>query len=183
MDIGYLIGPAIGGVIGVGGTLLGGTLTGKRDDRIRSEGREESRRAELKQAMWSYLGAVDALTAEMPDDHPVKPQPMFLDRWILRAAKTTGFDFLAYILGRLLQRAISGTRPHQLLDRMADASAHLRLVAPPAVEAYMIEGEALGRNYAPQDEQWLASWMEFRARMRRGFREALDDAERGTVVG
>jgi hypothetical protein len=53
-------------------------------------------------------------------------------------------------------------------------SAHLRLVAPPEVEAYMIEGEALGRRHVAGDEAWTAEWRDFRSRMRQGFREALD---------
>jgi hypothetical protein len=43
----------------------------------------------------------------------------------------------------------------------------------------MIEGEALGRLYAPGDEGWKEEWREFRARMRQGFCEALDDLSDG----
>lgn len=67
-----------------------------------------------------------------------------------------------------------GNRHHQLLDRMTDAAAHLRLIAPPAVEALMTEGQSLADKYAPHEEQWLIDWREFRKRMRAGFREILD---------
>jgi hypothetical protein len=169
VELGYVIGP----LIGVGATVVGVSLTGKRDDRIRKEERKASRQAELKQAMRGYLAAIDALTAELPGDL-VKPSPTRVDRWILRVGKATGFDFLATVIGRLLQRAMFGNRPHQLLDRLADASAALRLIAPPAVEAYMIEAETLGQGYAPQNEHWMTEWRELRRRMRTGFREVLD---------
>jgi hypothetical protein len=173
MDPGYII----AAVIGAGATGGGVVLSNNRDDRIRSEQRDEARQADLKQAMRGYLAAVDALTAEMPGDIPAKPPPTRLDEWLLKAGKATSLDFLAFIITRLLQRAMYGKRPHQLLDRLADASAHLRLIAPPAVEAFMIEGEALAREYAPHDQHWLETWMEFRERMRAGFREALDQPE------
>jgi hypothetical protein len=169
VELGYIIGP----LIGVGATVVGVTLTGRRDDRIRKEEREASGQTELRQAMRVYLAAVDTLTAEMSSDL-VKPPLTQVDRWILRVGQATGFDFLATIVGRLLQRAMFGDRPHQLLDRLADVSATLRLIAPPAVEAYMIEAETLGQGYAPQNERWMKEWRELRARMRTGFLEVLD---------
>jgi hypothetical protein len=67
-----------------------------------------------------------------------------------------------------------GKRPEQLGDRLADAAAHLRLIASPEVERYMIEGEQLSRKYEPGNERWLEDWKAYTSRMRAGFRAALD---------
>lgn len=177
MELGYVIGPVIGAVIGAGATVLGVTLTSRRDDRIRREERESSRRAQLEQAMWRYLAAIDALTAEASDETPPRPQPMRIDPWLMRFAKATGLDFVAFVASRLLHRAIYGNRHHQLIDRLADASSHLRLIAPPAVEVFMAEGEKLSKRFKEGDEQWLEDWRDFRRRMRAGFRDILDTPE------
>ena len=175
MELGYVIGPVVGAGIGAGATVLGVSLTSRRDDRIRREEREDTRRAKLEQAMWRYLAAIDALTAEASGETPPpQAQPLRIDPWLMRLAKAASLDFVAFILSGLLQRAIYGNRHHQLVDRLADASAHLRLVAPPAAEAFMVEGEGLSKRYQPRDEQWLHEWMEFRSRMRAGFRAILD---------
>lgn len=175
MELGYIIGP----VIGVGATVLGVTIAGKRDDRIRGEERESSRRAQLEQAMWRYLAAIDALTVEATGELPPQAQPMRIDPWVMKVAKATSLDFIGYIVSRLLQRAMYGNRHNQLTDRLADASAHLRLIAPPAVEAFMVEGEELSKRHKAHDEQWLDDWLDFRRRMRAGFREILDAPEAG----
>jgi hypothetical protein len=169
MELGYIIGP----VIGAGATVLGVTITSRRDDRIRREERESSRRAQLEQAMWRYLAAIDALTAEASDEAPPKAPPTRLDPWLMKFAKVTSLDFIAFVLSRLLQRAIYGNRHHQLIDRLADAASHLRLIAPPAVEAFMVEGEKLSKRYKAHDEKWLEDWIDFRRRMRAGFRDIL----------
>lgn len=168
------LGVIVGAVIGAGTATLGTALASRRDNRIRKEQRADARRAELQQAMRSYLAAVDSLTAEMPEDTPPKPPPSRLDPLINKMAGALSLDFLAFIITRLLQRAMYGGRPHQLLDRLADAASHLRLVAPPEVEVYMIESEQIASKYAPHDEQWLETWKDFRQRMRTGFREILD---------
>lgn len=173
VEVGYII----GGVIGVGASALGYGLSSRRDDRIRAEERKAARHAELKQAMRGYLAAVDALTAEMPEDVPPKPPPSRFDSWLLKFANASSLDFVAFIIGRLLQRAMYGNRPNQLLDRLADASAHLRLIATPEVDNFMVEGEALSRAYKPRDVEWLNTWKEYRGRMRTGFREILDQLE------
>ncbi|HXB64106.1 MAG TPA: hypothetical protein VNV42_04425 [Solirubrobacteraceae bacterium] len=170
MELSYIVGAGIG----AGAVLLGVVLTGRRDNRVRTEERRVAERAELRQALRSYLAAIDALTAMMPEDPPPKPPLTPLDQRLLKIARGTGLELLAFIINRILQRAMYGNRPHQLLDRLADASAHLRLIAPPTVAQFMIEGEHLANKYAPHDEQWLADWREFRKHMRSGFREALD---------
>lgn len=177
MELGYIIGP----VIGAGATVLGVTLTSRRDDRIRREERESSRRAQLEQAMWRYLAAIDALTVEAKDELPPQAQPLRIDPWLMKFAKLTSLDFIGFILSRLLQRAIYGNRHNQLTDRLADASAHLRLIAPPAVEVFMVEGEELSKRHKAHDDEWLADWMDFRRRMRTGFRDALDGPEAAPV--
>lgn len=173
VELGYIIGP----VIGAGATVLGVTLTSRRDDRIRREERESSRRAQLEQAMWRYLAVIEALTAEAAGERPPQVQPTRIDPWLLKFAKLTGLDFIAFILRGLLQRAIYGNRHNQLTDRLADASAHLRLIAPPAVEAFMVEGEKLSKRFKVHDDEWLEDWLDFRRRMRAGFRDTLDAPE------
>jgi hypothetical protein len=123
--------------------------------------------------MRSYLSALDDLTLE-DEAYPVRPRLTRADRWVQERLAGTSVEFLVTIIARLLERAMYGRRRHELTDRLTQAAAHLRLVAPPGVEAYMIEGEALGRRYAPGDEDWKKEWREFRSRMRQGFREALD---------
>jgi hypothetical protein len=82
---------------------------------------------------------------------------------------------VAHVLGRLIERAVYGRRRHDLLDRLAAASAHLRLVAPPEVDAYMIKVEVLAEEHRPGDRKWIKRWRELRAEMRQGFREALHE--------
>ncbi len=170
MELGYIIGP----LIGAGATVLGVTLSGRRDDRIRREERESSHRARLEQAMWRYLASIDAVTAEATGEIPPKVSASRLDPWLMKFAKVTSLDFLGFIISRLLTRAIYGNRHNQLTDRLADASSHLRLIAPPAVETFMVEGEVLSKRYKAHDEMWLEDWLDFRRRMRQGFREVLD---------
>jgi hypothetical protein len=172
VGLGYIIGP----VVGAGATALGVTLTSRRDDQIRREERESSRWAQLEQAMWRYLAPIDALTVEAKGELPPQAQPLRIDPWLMKFAKLTSLDFIGFILSRLLERAIYGNRHNQLTDRLADAS-HLRLIAPPAVEAFMVEGEELSKHHKAHDDEWLEDWLDFRRRMRAGFRDALDAPE------
>jgi hypothetical protein len=174
MEVGVIIGAGIG----VSSTGLAGWWATHRDDRIRREQSDGSRRDELQQAMRAYLAAIDSLSVEMTKEL-VPSAPTAFDQRLLKLAKITGFDFLASIAGILLQRAMYGNRHNQLLDRLTDASAHLRLVAPPAVEDFMIEGEALTKRYRPNDEAWMDEWKAYRDRMRTGFRAALDQMRLG----
>jgi len=173
VELGYIIGP----VIGAGATVLGVTLSSRRDDRLRREERESSRQAQLEQAMWRYLAAIDALTVEATGELPPKAEPTRLDPWLMKFAKLTSLDFVGFVISRLLQRAIYGSRHNQLIDRLADASSHLRLIAPPAVETFMAEGEELSKCFKTHDEEWLKDWLAFRRRMRAGFRDVLDARE------
>jgi hypothetical protein len=168
------LGVIVGAVIGVGGTAIGLGLNSRRDDRIRKEEREASRRDELQLAMRRFLAAVDALTAEMPEDMPAKTPPNRFDSWLLKIGTALGLDFPALIIGRLLQRGIYGKRPHELIDRLSEASAHLRLIAPPEIERILLESEGLRKRYKPHDEQWMNEWQDYRKQMRAGFRLVLD---------
>jgi len=166
----------IGAAIGAGATVLGVRLNSRRDDRIRMEDRKSAQHAELLHAMHAYLAAINAITCEMPNELVVPPLSKF-DQTLVKLGDALGLAFPAAIIGRLLQRAMYGGRHHQLLDRMVDASAHLRLVATPAVEALMLDGAGVAHKYIPGDEQWLETWTDFRDRIRTGFREVLDDLD------
>lgn len=163
-----------GAVIGAGAVLAGVLITIGRDSRIRKEERNATKRRELQQAMQEYLAALDALMLEA-DDFPVPIRQTRVDRWVAKEVRGTTLEFLLHLIYRLLKRVVYGHRHDDLSDRLVAASAHLRLVAPPAVEQYMVEGESLGKEHRDGDEQWKERWKEFRSRMRTGFREALDD--------
>lgn len=178
MELGYVIGPVIGAAVGAGAAVLGVTLTGRRDDGIRREENESARRAQLERAMSRYVAAIDALTAEASEEAPPEPHRMRIDPWLMKLAKATSFDFVAFVLSRLLHRALYGNRHHQLIDRLADAASDPRLIAPPAVEALMVEGEELRRRYKEHDGRWLEDWMAFRQRIRAGFEDILDAQRR-----
>lgn len=174
MEWGYVIGPVVGAVIAAGATVAGLTLTNRRDDRIRREEREASRHEQLRQGMSRYLAAIDSVTAEMPEDAPPKPEPMWIDPYLTKVAEAMSLDVAGFIAGRLLQRALYGSRPHQLIDQLAEAASHLRLIAPPEVEAFMVEADQLRKRYKAHDAKWLEEWMAFRRRMRAGFKDILD---------
>jgi hypothetical protein len=170
----YIEGTLIGALIVAVTTVLVFMLTGRREKRIRAEERALADKGELQQAMREYLAAVDAAVLEAEREFP-PPRMSRADRWIERTLDGTSMEFLALIIVRLLQRAMYGRRPGEVTDRLAAASAHLRLIAPPAVEAYMVEAEALTKEHKPSDDKWQEEWKAFRARMRQGFRQALDD--------
>jgi len=163
-------GYVIGALIATATTVLGFALNARREKGMR----RELRRAELQRAMRAFLSALDDLTLE-DESYPVRPRLTRADRWVQKSLEGTSVEFIVTIFARLLERAMYGRRRYELNDRLTQASAHLRLVAPPVVEAYMKEGEALGRRYRAGDEQWREEWREFRSRMRQGFRDALDD--------
>jgi hypothetical protein len=167
-------GYVIGALIATATTVLGFGLNAWREKGVRRELRRSERQGELQRAMRAYLSALDDLTVEDETSAVVRPRLTRADRWMQERLRGTSIDFLVTIIARLLERAMYGRRRYELNDRLTQASAHLRLVAPPEVEAYMIEGEALGRRHRPGDEQWQKEWREFRSRMRQGFRDALD---------
>jgi hypothetical protein len=149
------------------GTLIGAGIVAATEER------EGAYKAELQRAMREYLAAADAAVLEAEKEMP-RPRLTRADRWVEKTLDGTPVEFLALIFVRLLQRAMYGRRPGEVTDRLVAASAHLRLVAPPAVEAYMAEAEAVTRNHKPGDEKWQEEWKAFRQKMREGFREELD---------
>jgi hypothetical protein len=167
-------GYVIGALIATATTVLGFGLNAWREKGARRELRRSERQGELQRAMRAFLSALDDLTLEDETSAVVRPRLTRADRWAQERLRGTSIDFLVTILARLLERAMYGRRRHELSDRLTQASAHLRLVAPPDVETYMIEGEALGRRHRAGDDEWRREWREFRSRMRQGFREALD---------
>lgn len=176
MTFGYLV----SAVIGAGAVIVGVVLTGMRETRLRTEDRDASRRAELKQAMREYLAALDAVMLEA-EDFPLPPRLNRVDEWFAESVKGTIVEMLGHFIVRLLRRLIYGHRHDDLSDRLVAAAAHLRLVAPPAVEQFMSEVEVIAQARQTGDKNAKERWKEFRARMRQGFREALDNA--GSVAG
>jgi hypothetical protein len=166
-------GYVIGALIATATTVLGFAVSAWRERGVRRERRRVERQGEVQRAMQAFLSALDDLMLE-DETYPVRPRLTRADRWVQKRLEGTSVEFFVTILARLLERAMYGRRRYELNDRLTQASAHLRLVAPPAVEAYMKEGEALGRRYREGDQEWRAEWREFRSRMRQGFREALD---------
>ncbi|MEA2188498.1 MAG: hypothetical protein QOK16_3509 [Solirubrobacteraceae bacterium] len=165
-------GYVIGSLIGAGAVLLGSLLTGHREQRVRVAEREASRRAELKTAMREYLAALDAVTNELRDQL-AQPTPTRVDRSLDRAMQRAGLQVVVFMIGRLLNRAVYGRRHEVLADELMVAAAHLRLVAPPAVADLMREVEEVALEYSSGDEQWQATWMLLRARVRAEFRSQL----------
>jgi hypothetical protein len=95
-----------------------------------------------------------------------------LDRTLDRLADRVGLGFPIWFLVRLLKRLAYGNRAGELTDRMATASAHLRLVAPQDVLELMQELDSiLGRE--PYDDAWREDWRQARERLRSSFRSAL----------
>jgi hypothetical protein len=174
----YLEGTLIGALIVAVTTVLVFVLTGVRERRIRSDERAAAERGELQRAMREYLAATDAAVLEAEREFP-RPNQTRIDRWLDRSLKGTSAEFVALIFVRLLQRAMYGRRTSEVTDRLAAASAHLRLVAPPEVEAYMVEAETVSKKHSPGDEKWMEEWRALRTRMRQGFREALDGKRPG----
>jgi hypothetical protein len=164
----------VGAIIGAGAVLAGVLITIIRDGRIRKEDRLAANRRELQQAMQEYMAALDAAILEA-DDFPAPLRQTAVDQWFAKEVRGTLIESFLHLIYRLLKRAVYGHRLDDLSDRLVAASAHLRLVAPPAVEEYMREAEALGKEHRASDEDWKEKWKALRAKMRQGFREALDE--------
>lgn len=132
-----------------------------------------AKRAELKTAMREYLAALDALTSELLDQ-PAPVAPTRVDRAVGRVMTKAGADVPTFLLNRMVHRLAFGQRQAQVIDRIAAASAYLRLVAPPSVVELMQEVDAVGRTYRAGDPRWTSSWLKTRDQIRSAFREHLD---------
>jgi hypothetical protein len=163
----------IGGLIGAAGTLLVWGLSALRDHFIEKQRRREYDRTVLKGALVEYLAALDALTLELMDQPP-PPVPTVIDRSFDRLVDKLGLAWTLTVIVRILRRVAYGNRPYELTDRLAAASAHLRLVAPPAVLDLMQQLDVLFRKFEHRDETWRAEWESTREQLRSGFRDALN---------
>lgn len=169
------ISPSLQGVlIGSGVTFAGAALPIVHSFFTRRTDAASAKREELKTAMREYLAALDALTSELVDQ-PAPVRATRVDRAVGRAMTKAGADVPAFLLNRMLQRLAFGQRQAQVVDRVASASAHLRLVAPPSVVALMQEADAVGRSYKAGDEEWISRWLATRDHVRAAFRAQLDD--------
>jgi hypothetical protein len=122
--------------------------------------------------MREYLAALDAVPNELRDQ-PAQPTPTRVDGSLDRAMQRAGLQVVVFMIGRLLNRAVYGRRHELLADELMVAAAHLRLAAPPAVADLMREVEEVTLEYSSVDEQWQATWMLLRARVRAEFRSQL----------
>ena len=161
----------VGSVVGGGFVLAGVLLTTIRDVFARRAERRSASAARLEAAMREYLAALDALAYEVSDT-PVPPKQNQLDRILDLAAERTGFDIVVHILVRILLRIAYGRRHNELVDRLALASAQLRLIAPDSVLAIMREIDAATES-SPTGPGWHQRWQGMRDRVRGAFREEL----------
>jgi hypothetical protein len=162
----------VGALIGVFGLLAGVLITTTRDARIRRAERAEARRRELQQAITEYLAVLDVLAYEAARE-PVL-HPTAIDRLLDRIAEKTGLEPAVDLVVKFLRRLIHGSRPHEQIDRLAAASARLRLIAPPSVEEAMHAMETMARLHRAGDEEWRERWLELRQLTRQRCRDVLD---------
>lgn len=163
-----------GAAISATSAALGYGANALRERGARKEAARAARGTELHQALREYTAALDASMMEV-EDFPMPPKMTALDRWIERKLQGTLADLARHLIVRLLKRLVYGHRHDDLSDRLVAASARLRLVAPPQVEALMGEVEALARKYPVGDPQLLTSWKPLRERIRLEFKDALED--------
>jgi hypothetical protein len=170
-----------GSLIGAFAVLAGVFITGVRDGRIRKAERVERRRTELHQAMYEYLAALDGLTYDLVGK-PATPRRTAFDDVIDRAVEKAGLELVLHFVLRLLRRLVYGRRQYEIVDRLAVASARLRLIAPPEVEEMMSTADTMGRLYEAGDQRWSERWMELRGEMRERFRDVLLTLETSASV-
>jgi hypothetical protein len=163
----------IGGLIAALTGLLVWCLTTVRDHWAEKRRQREHNRTVLRAALANYLAALDSLTLEYMDE-PIRPTPDRLDRALDALATRLGFSLLGELLARIIHRMAYGRRPAELMDRMAQASAELRLVATPEVLDLMQRLDDLFRDARPKDDAWREEWRAMRENLRTGFRAALD---------
>ncbi len=162
----------LGSLIGAFAVLAGVLITGIRDGRVRKAERAERRRTELHQAMYEYLAALDGVTYDLTSE-PATPRRTVFDAMMDRAVEKAGLELALHIVVRLLRRLVYGRRQYEIVDRLAVASARLRLIAPPEVEEMMHATDAMARLYKAGDQEWSQRWTELRSEMRQGFCDVL----------
>jgi hypothetical protein len=166
----------VGSLVGGGFVLLGVTVTALRDVHVRRSERRAADAARLMAAMREYLAALDALAWEV-SDMPNPPKPGRIDRWLDDVAERTGFDVMVHIFVRMLRRTAYGSRPDQLVDRLAIASTELRLIAPESVLAIMRTIDDLTERPGPMAKSWVEGWRSIRDQTRTAFRLELAAAD------
>jgi len=139
----YVAGAIIGGVAVLLATGFATGFAEFRAARIRKADHDVVFRAELKTAMREFLAALDAVILEASGE--IKPPKLNrLERRLVAATEHLGLDFIGEVLARILHRVMYGQRHDQVIDRLIAASAHLRLIAPPAIDDLMHEMDGLG---------------------------------------
>ncbi|MFL5867142.1 MAG: hypothetical protein ACJ766_08590 [Thermoleophilaceae bacterium] len=152
--VAVIVSPAAG-LVGVGLGYLGGR-------RISTDERRAAARAERRRVVAAYLSALYPVVAELralPDVHP-GPLAQALDRLSGESA--------TYVRSRR-EIVRMGSRPFDLSDRLAAATANLQVLELPApLEAAVAKANAyveqLGtRRSEALKEQWPQLWEELRA--------------------
>lgn len=162
-----------GAAISATSAALGYGANALRERGARREAARAARSTELHQAMREYMAALDAVMLEA-EDFPAPVHQSALDRWFERKVEGTIIDYIGYMFVRLLKRLVFGRRHDDLSDRLVAATARLRLVAPPDVEALMSEVETLAREHRTGGSQLIERWKPLHDRMRLEFKDALD---------
>ncbi len=129
-------------------------------------------------AMREYIAALSGLVEAsqwLPD---IKREPDWrlsrFDKALDRLLRGSLIEVITIFVIRIIERVSYGPRNEALADRVAAATAHLRLVASPAVQALVDEADTLLRSFRPRDPEWTASWKTFQIKLRQGFREELE---------
>jgi hypothetical protein len=163
----------VGGLIGAGGALVVWALATLREYFVEKHRRQDHERTVLKGALVDYLAALDSLMAEV-FEQPSVPVPNVIDQALDSLFKRLGIDWVVIFFVRTLQRIAYGDRPGRLLDRLAEASAHLRLVAPAEILNLMRELEELTGRHRSGDSDWRDEWRGRRDDLRKVARQAVD---------
>ena len=141
-----------GAAISASSAAIGYGANALRERGARKETTRAARSTELHQVLREYMAALDASVMEV-EDFPMPPKVTALDRWVESRLRGTLLDLARHLIVRLLKRLVYGRRHDDLSDRLVAASARLRLVAPPQVDALMEEVETLARKYPVGDPQ------------------------------
>jgi hypothetical protein len=170
-----------GGLIGALSALLVWSLTTVRDHQTEKKRQHEFNRTALRAALANYLAALDSLMSEELA-RPPEPPLTAVERTVFSFLNRMGLDAVLIWLGlgtffnwidRVFRWIGYGRRPEELHDRMAQASAELRLIAPSEVLDLMQCVDDFRSKPPPhrvRNEQWTA----LREVLRSGFRGALD---------
>jgi hypothetical protein len=170
-----------GGLIGALSALLVWSLTTVREHQAEKKRQHEFNRTALRAALANYLAALDSLMSDelaRPPEAPLTEVERtvfsFLDRMRVDAI-LMWLGVVAFLMWieRVVRWIGYGRRPEALHDRMAQASAELRLIASPEVLELMQRVDDFRSKpppYRVRRDEWIAT----REILRSGFRGALD---------